>query len=57
MSNLWSNILKGKTIIVGSSGKMLRYDKGKEIDSYNNIVRINFSEVLIFCKKFTEKSK
>lgn len=35
--------LNGKSIIVGSSGKMLLKDFGDEIDKYENIIRINFS--------------
>lgn len=35
--------LTGDSIIVGSSGKLLRYNLGNNIDKYNNIIRLNFS--------------
>ena len=44
-NNPKSIVLKGSSIIVGSSGKMTLHESGSLIDGYNNIIRINFSPI------------
>lgn len=48
--------LSGNNIIVGSSGKMLRYDYGENIDIYDNIIRLNYSKVEGFEKHVGKKT-